>query len=161
MDESEKPATAKITDEEKEQFFKSFLADKPYEAEDQLFGGKIKVAFRTLTVEEANDVLDQLRLDQKNDDIKNDTSYVMALTNYRLALSLRSFDGAEFEPEITKEKFKSEQDHITYVRARAANIQKWSVFKLSALAHAFQSFEMKIEELTKAIDDPGFWKAAE
>ena len=152
--------TSQVSEQDKTAFFKSFLSDTPFESEDSLFDGKIKIKFKSLTVEEASDVFDQLRLDQDLGAIINDSSYVMALTRYRLALSIASINGEPFVPEATKEAYTTDSFKAShYVKVKATSLEKWSVFKLSAFAEAFKNFEDKVVLLTKAITDPSFWPA--
>lgn len=150
-----------LTDEEKENFFKSFLSDTPYHGTENLFDGKFIVEFKALTVKESDDVFVQLKKDQLSNYITNDASYALAMTNYRLALSISKINDEEFQPEIKAGTYKPKDQDDSYVKARAEKLRSWSVFKLSALAEAFKTFEDKIIALTRAIEDPGFWRAAE
>lgn len=148
-----------VTDEEKLNFFKAFLADKPYEATEELFDGGLKLKFKSLSVAESSAVFEQLRKDQQNDRVTTDAAYMMLLTNYRLIYGLVSINGEDVNPAITAD-YKPVDASDSYVRAKAAVLQTWPVFKLSAVAEAFKVFEDKLLFLTKETTKPGFWKAA-
>lgn len=145
--------TVKVTDEEKEDFFKAFLADKQFTVTETLFAGAVKVKFRSLTTQENMDIFDQLRKEQVEGTLTNDANYLTQLTAFRLALSLDELNDAPFAPGITKED-------KNYVAAKAAIVKDWGVFKLSAIADAFKSFEDKLLFLTKEVQTENFWPAA-
>lgn len=148
-----------ITEQEKLDFYKSFLSDEPFSSSELLFE-QVKATFKTLTVQESTDVYDQLRRDQTADLITNDAVYALKLTSYRLALSLTTFNDKPFEEKITREAYKPKDATDSYVKAKANVIAGWASFKLSALVEVFKSFEDKVMELTKSISDETFWKAA-
>ena len=146
-----------VSEEEKLEFYKSFLADKPYTGTEKLFDGQFTVQYRTLTVKQSADVFEQLRKDQMTNDITNDASYMMALTNYRLGQAVKSINGVDFLPEITAETHKMKaEDGNSYIRAKAAIFNEWPVFKLSAFAEGLKTFEDKMVHMTKEIQTPNF-----
>lgn len=136
-----------VTEEDKLQFFKAMLSDQAFISIQDLLGGSLTVEFKALTVDDNMLIYDQLKKDQYNNAINNDSNYLTALTCYRLALSLQKING---EP-----LFES-----TDLLSRAAIIRKWPVFKVSGITEAFKSFEDKIVTLTNAISDANFWQAA-
>jgi hypothetical protein len=85
----------------------------------------------------------------------------MKLTNYRLALGISKINNLPFLPDITKEKYTPENSEDSYLKARIKVIEQWSMFKLSIIAEAHKQFENLLIFLTKEINTPGFWKAAE
>ncbi len=151
----------KVTEEDKVDFFKSFLSDTPYVTTEKLFDGKFTLKFQALNVKQSVDVFDQLRKDQVNQDINSDANYMMALTNYRLGQAIIEINGEPFHPEITFEKYTPKGAFDTYIKEKALDFQKWPVFKLSAVAEAFKAFENKVIYLTKEIQTESFWKAGE
>jgi len=153
----ELPANVKVTDEEKIEFYKAFLADKPFSSEVELFNGNFKIGFRSLDVLESSEVFEQLRKDQVSGEVSTDSSYMLMLTNYRLANSLVSIDGQPFQPELTREKYTGKDE--TYLKARSKALMSWPIFKLSAVAEAFKSFEEKVQFLTNEIQTADFWQA--
>lgn len=149
-----------ISEEDKVNFFKAFLADKPYEEEWTLFGGQYKLKFNTLTTKQTIDVFNQLRQSQINDELTNDPNYILTLTNYRLGLALVEVDGKPFNQELTEETFTPIGKVDSFVKAKARVFESWPIFKLSAIVDAFRAFEHKVVELTDAIQTENFWKAA-
>jgi hypothetical protein len=149
-----------ITEEDKVDFFKCFLADKPYEETVYLFGSKFKVKFRTLTTKQTKDVFNQLRQSQLNDELTNDANYMVTSTAFRLALSLVELNGDPFNPDISEEDYAPASKSDSYVRAKSAIFETWPIFKLSAILDAFKAFEHKVVELTDAVQTENFWKAA-
>lgn len=158
MDNTEK-TESKFTDKEKQDFFKAFLTDKPFESEASLFNGQLKVVFKSLTVQESIDVFDQLKADQEGSILTNDATYSIKLTNYRLAASLVSINDVPFFPAVTKAKQKAKDASESYIKAKAASLDGWPVFKLAAFAEAFKEFEDKVVALTGEVSDPNFWTA--
>jgi hypothetical protein len=148
-----------LTEEDKLNFFKSFLNDSPYSEEMSLFDGKYKVKFQTLTAQQTNDVFNQLRRSQMNDEITNDPSYILSLSNFKLAQGLISINGTAFCPEID-EKYKPIDSNDSYIKAKAKVLMSWPIFKLSAINEAFKLFEQRVLELTAQIQEPNFWVAA-
>lgn len=151
----------KVTDEEKEAFFKAFLADKPFTLTEKLFDGQFSVTFKSLDVQDSTDVFEQLRRDQTAGDITTDAVYMMRLTNYRLANAISEINGESFQKEVNRKDYKPVDGNDSYLKAKAAVFKNWPVFKLSAFAEAFKTFEDKILHLTQEIQTENFWKAAE
>ena len=151
----------KLTDSDKETFFKCFLSEKPFEEEYNLFGGKFKVKFKTLSVAENEDVLEQIKHDNTANLAEVDNGYFVNILLYRLALSIVHINGAEFEPEVTKKSFDPNTTTLgTYVGLKADGFREWPIFKLAGVQAAFRQFEQKVVALTNEIENPSFWKAA-
>lgn len=157
---SEEAANPKIiiSDEEKTSFFKAFLKNEPYTSEESLFGGELRLKFRSLTVDETKDAFNQMRIDQDSNVLTNDANYMIQLTNYRLALSLAAINDEEFST-INKKTYKPEDENDSYVKARAASLNSWPMFKLSAFVEAYKIFEDKLLQLTREVSSENFWKA--
>jgi hypothetical protein len=140
----------KVTDDDKEAFFKAFLADQPFEETIFMLGGKSKAVFRTLTVQENDVVFAQIAFDQAAGTARNTDAYMIKIMQYRVAGSLKSMDDIEFCPEITMESFPSNKDTgKTYLAERLALMQKWQVYKLAGVNDAFNRFEAKVQKLTE------------
>lgn len=152
-----------ITDQEKEDFFKAFMANKPYTRTEDLFGGKLQVTFRSLTVKESSEVFDQLRREQLHDIINNDATYILKLSNYRMALALVDVGGEPYCPNITREHYLLDEKNPTdsYIVAKAEELQNWHIYKLTPIAEAFKRFESRLIKLSTEVNDQNFWKAAE
>lgn len=148
----------KITQEDKEEFFKAFLSDQPYKETKYFAGGKGLVTFKTLSNEEVEDIYDLIREERDKGIISTDQQYIFALTAYRMGLAIDNINGVPWEPEITKETYKGEEDNEldTYVSAKAMKIKKWTVAKTSILGNLLKEFEDKVVQLVKEIQDENF-----
>jgi hypothetical protein len=152
--------TIPITDEEKEEFFKCFLADKPYIETLQLLGGKFRVMVRSLLIKENSDIIRQISLDQDKGIAKSNDAYFIKVYAYRLALAIVEINDVAFLPNITKESVKDDETAgLTYIYERAKPLMDWPEFKLSSLIDAYRKFESKVLELTNKVSDPTFWRA--
>jgi hypothetical protein len=148
-----------ISSEDKERFFKSILADKPYDETVDLFDGQLKLTFRAMTVAENTDVVNQIVADRKNNTASDTDAYFVTISTYRLAMSLVSVDSQPYSL-ISKEGFTSPIDNDTYVLARARLMTQWSTPKLSMYLDAFSRFERKLVKLSSEVQNPNFWKAS-
>jgi hypothetical protein len=148
-----------ITEEDKEAFFKSVLSDQPYMEKIDLFGGKMSILLKTMSVEENNDIVAQIENDKNNNLAENNDAYFITISTYRLALCLVEIDGQVYQ-DIDKNSFKRTDDGITYVGARAQAMLGWPTFKLSAFLGAFNDFEAKIVKLTSEVRTTNFWTAS-
>jgi hypothetical protein len=157
MSDEIKP-TSSVTEGEKIEFYKAFLADKPFTATEKLFNDNFTIVFRSLDVKQAGDVFETLRKDQINNIVNSDAKYMMMLTNYRLGQSIVSINGEPYLPEVNELSGSEEEN---YIKLKAKPFDSWPVFKLSAVADAFKAFENKIIELTKEVQTPDFWAAVQ
>jgi hypothetical protein len=143
------------TKEDKENFFKSFLADKPFTDAYSLMNGAFTVKFKTLTVTENADVLKQVVKDQDDGIAKNNDGYFIQIMLYRLGVSVVEINNLPFLPTITKDSCKEEN----YVAVRAREFSNWPIYKLVGLQTVFRTFENKVLKLTNCLEEPDFWKA--
>ena len=148
-----------ITDEDKERFFKSMLADKPFEDTVSFFDGQLKLRFRSMTVKENNDVVAQITEDRKNGVAAENDAYMITISTYRLALSLISVDDQPYST-ITKDNFQAFTEKDSYILARAKPMLEWGTARLSVFLDAFQLFEAKVIKLTTEVQSKNFWKAS-
>jgi len=159
--ESDKPApvekTVKITEENKEAFFKAFLSDTPYIEKIPLFNGKSNAVFKTLNIEENDVVFKQIQFDQAKGIARSDDSYLIKIIQYRLSGCLVSVDDVLFCEDITvANHVPNKEDGTTYLSERMKVTQKWHTFKLGGITEAFNMFEAKVRELTKEIFKESF-----
>lgn len=160
IDTEVKEVEIPVSDAEKEIFFKCFLSDEPYNETINILGGKLKITFRTLSIEENDDIFKQIDLDKEANRAKNDDSYMMMIMQYRLGLSLEQINGKEFLPDVTKEQYEYDpEDKQSYVYARAWELKKWPIPKLAGITEAFNKFEKKVKYLTDKVFEQDFWKA--
>lgn len=150
-----------ISEQQKENYFKAFLANKCYEETASLWGGKFKITFKTLTVDENNDVVRQMSLDQSAGIAKNNDYYFLQCVYYKLGMTIVSVDGVALAPNLTKEKVEEDEAKaITYICERAKVFKDWPTFKMAAVQTEYSEFERRVLRLTEKIQDPDFWKAA-
>lgn len=148
-----------ISEEDKEKFFKSILADKPYEEETALFDGQLTLKFRAMTVQENTDVVNQITLDRRNNTASDTDAYFVTISTYRLALSLAAIDGLPYST-VTREGFSSPNEGESYVLHRAKPMTQWSTPKLSICLDAFSRFEAKLVKLSSEVQTRNFWIAS-
>ena len=156
---AEAPKGVELTEEEKEKFFKSVLTDTPYEDTVNLFDERLTITLRTMSVEENNDIVEQIAKDKEFGNAENSDAYFITISTYRLALCLLKVDDKEYS-NISKKTFKAEDPGTTYIRARALKMREWPTFKLSAFLDAFNKFESRVVKLTNAVQQQNFWKAS-
>lgn len=156
IDEAEKLG---VTEDNKVNFFKCFLADKPYVEQVSLFDGQTTVTFKSLSSKETKAIFDQLKKDEKNIAMINDPSYSITLSNYRVGMAIIELNGDELAPDITIDNFTPDNEDDSYVKSRAALLDDWNVFKVGAVTDAFNKFEAKMLFLTNHIQTKNFWKA--
>ena len=155
----ELPKTVKITEEDKEKFFKSVLSDQPYTEEFNLFDGQYKIKLKSLSVQENTDVVSQIVADKAQGVAAENDAYFITISTYRLAQSLVSINGAQYS-DIDKATFKTEDPGETYVLARSKTMTSWSTAKLSLFLDAFSVFESRLIKLTNEVQTLNFWKAS-
>ena len=148
-----------VSDADKEKFFKCFLTDETFTEEYSLFNNKAKIEFRSLTVQDNNDIFRQISLDSDKGLTRNEQAYFVTITLYRFALSIKTINGEKFVEPAFKEKFE-EEPGISYIKHLVETKVKWQGFKLQAYLEEFRKFESKIAKLTEAVQDPSFWNAA-
>lgn len=150
---------ADVSAEDKERFFKSILADKPYEEAIKLFDGQVTVRFRTMTVQENSDVVNQIVADRKLGVAADNDAYFITISTYRMGICLVSIDDTPFS-SITKETYTPFTENDSYILARSKPIKLWSTARLAVMLDAFKSFEAKLIKLTKEVQTQNFWKAS-
>lgn len=151
----------KVTDKQKEEFFKAFLADRPYEEEFQLLGGNYRVRLKALSMKENNALLTQIAYDRDKGRIEGVNDYYFSrVAHYRLGLALVSVNDKPFGEEVTPISSPTDiSTGTTYVARRADLFADWSMVKMAALQAALQEFDQRVLVLVDAVSNPDFWKA--
>lgn len=157
--ETETIKSVQISEKDKENFFKSILSDTPYEETVDLFDKKFKLRFRSMTVKENSDIVNQIVADKKNGVAQENDSYFITISTYRLAVGLVAVNDAVYS-DITADNFSPSSDKDTYILARAKPMLAWPTAKLSFFLDAFQRFEAKVVKLVGEVANPNFWKAS-
>ena len=147
-----------VSASEKENFLKCLMADISYTEATTLFGDKLTVKFKSLSVAEHNSVFEQIVADQEKGLAKNNDGYFTTILLYRLAVSLIEVNGKSFS-EVTAENTPTVEGS-SFVVARKELLNEWPSFKLSGVIDAFNNFQDKLVVLTKNAQDPNFWTAA-
>ena len=158
LDQTRVPAVD-ISAEDKERFFKSILADKPYEEVISLFDGQVKVRFRAMTVQENTDVVNQIVVDRKQGVAADNDAYFITIATYRMGLCLMTIDDNPYS-SVTKENFVPFTENDSYVLSRSKPMRNWSTARLAILIDAFKQFESKLVKLTSEVQTQNFWKAS-
>lgn len=148
-----------LTQVEKENFFKSIMADRPYEETVELFDGQFKIRFRSMTVKENGDIVNQIVADKKNDIAQDNDSYFITISTYRLAVGLLTINNENYS-EITADNFIAANEKDTYILARSKPMQSWPTAKLAFFLDAFRKFEAKVVKLSEEVFTSNFWKAS-
>ena len=171
IDETEVPAPTidldkrppvEVTDRQKEEFFKAFLADRPYEEEFSLLNGNYRIRLKSLTMKENNDLLTQISFDREKGRIEGVNDYYFSrVAHYRLGLALVNVGDQPFAPEITSASVPANKETgESYVSRRADVFSSWSMVKMAAVQASLQEFDQRVLVLVDAVSTPDFWKAA-
>jgi hypothetical protein len=151
-----------ITDSQKEDFYRAFLADVPYQEDFELFGGRFKVRFRAMTLRENTDLMRQVAYDKQKDRVNNDPGdyYYSRVNHYRLGLALQTVNGDLFAPGLTLEASPDDPvAGLTYVARRADMLLAWPMPKVAAVQAALAEFDDRLLAMIDAVGKPDFWKA--
>ena len=140
----------KLTEQDKEAFFKAFISDQPYQDTLVRFKGALKLKFSTLTVEQNNHILEQQRFDIEKGIAKNNDEYMIKVIQYRIAAGLTAINDELFGKGIDMAAFPANKEKgETYLLKRIEAMAKWNTFKLGNITDAFNEFEMKVQALTE------------
>lgn len=149
----------KVSDDDKELYLKALLCDKPVELEIELYGGKLKLLFRSRTMHEQRRVLDVLHLDQEENLIPNNDPALLftRLQQYLAAVMLRRINDELF----SELDLKPGRD----LKADAADLRKVFTDKLENMAHirwtavlnGLRIFEEKCRQLSEHCVNEDFW----
>ena len=145
----------KLTDADKENFFRFFLRDEPYQETMKLFDGKFAIQFRGLTVDDQDQIYTQMAADDKTGEGVSQVAYLNKIQLYRLSLAIVTIDGKPFGEGVKVSD--DEKANGTYiVKKRIAAFDKWPVAKLFIINQAYVDFERKMEALVGEVKDPSF-----
>lgn len=158
----DKRPPVEVTEKHKEEFFKAFLADRPYEEEFSLLAGNYRIRLKSLTMKENNDLLTQISFDRDKGRIEGVNDYYFSrVAHYRLGLAIVSVGDQPFAPELSADKIPlNKEKGESYVSRRADAFAEWSMIKMAAIQAALQEFDQRVLVLVDAVAKPDFWKAA-
>jgi len=150
VEDALKEVKEKLTEEEKELFFKSFLSDKPFIGVETIFKGKIPLKFAALTIKQNNSVMLQMQYDREVGTAMTTDKYLIQVIQYKVAASLLEFNNTPFAQDITEETYPANAaEHTTYLLKRLKLMESWGVYKISSITEAFNRFENKLRALTE------------
>lgn len=152
--------SVEITQGEKEKFFKCVVSDSPYTDIIELFDGQMTVEFRSMTIQENNDVIAQIVADKAAGTAADTDAYFITIAAYRLSQCLVNIDGKPVKLPSKDTFLTGVGSTDTYVAFRAKALKNWSTFKLAAFLDAFRLFEAKVLKLTGEVQSKDFWKAS-
>src|ERR1700743_1042351 len=113
-----------ITEQDKDAFFRTFLNDEPFIQDVSLFGGKLRLRFKTLSITENDQLLEQIKKDQ-NEGVADETDhYYVWISAYRLALSLTHVNGEAYREDLNEKSALLGADNMSLVKLRAQAIRK-------------------------------------
>lgn len=156
-----KSEDVKLSEQDKINFFKSFLADEPFIDTLSSLGGALRLKFKSLTSVENMDIYSELKKAQNDGELSSDANYITQLTCSRISLTLVSINDEEFAPDITPDKYPLKGDTDSYVVRRTNIVKSWSVHKLTTIGESFKVFENKLMALIKEVQTENFWPAGE
>lgn len=151
-----------VTPKQKEEFFKSFLADKPYREEISLLNGNYRAVFKTLSMKENTAILRQIAFDREAGRIDGASDYYFSrVAHYRLSLALELVNDKPFAEGITDEKCPADvKTGESYISKRVDIIAGWNMVKLASLQSELVKFDQRVVTLMNSVANPDFWKAA-
>lgn len=155
------------SDTDKLNFLQSTLGQTRFYKEYDLMGGHVKVAFRTLTSEEADMCYTQAALDAEAGLINDFGKYLRTLADYRLCLGLFRLDTGRYKHELPDmDGYKTDMPgkKETKLKQIVPHIYDKVLVQepiRAACAAAFHRFQRMTELLVAHVDDPNFWSAIE
>lgn len=150
-----------LTAEQKEAFFKAFLADKPYEEEFSLLGGNYRIKLKSLTIQENNDILKQIAFDREQGRIDQTSDYYYSRVNhYRLSLAIVTINDKPYYEELNRVTIPTDSDKgLSYLATKADLFDAWTMVKLAAVQASLSEFDRRVTALVDGVANPDFWKA--
>lgn len=156
-----KPIPVEVTEKQKENFFKAFLSDTPYQEEFSLLNGSYRVVLRAMTNRENSELLKQIAYDRDQNRIDGVNDYYFTrVGQYRLALTIVSINEVPFLTEINSQTNPwDKKNGVSYISARADTFADWSMPKLAAVQGLLAEFDQRVITLVDAVSKSDFWKA--
>lgn len=150
---------------DKQVFVASVLGQKRFSKEFQIFDGKMRITFRSLTVEENDLVVKQLMKDWNDGKITGPAHSIAEATKYQLALGLESVstsvgqvtlpEYSDYDDDDPKEGNTILPKIVEYVTEHAMPNEPTRRIIAKAYGH-FVTTQSKLEAMA---EQPDFWKA--
>jgi|694.fasta_scaffold49167_3 hypothetical protein len=153
------------TDADKEEFLIALLGGQRFRRTYELFGGKVRVTFRSMLAEENKAIYRQLVIDQQAKKIATEAEWFVQMMDYRLACSLdemTTLDGklVASVPEVALVSPLPESDENNPLVQQLSKINKdvlaQEVTRRLVGAH-LRRFQRLLETLEAQALDPSFW----
>jgi hypothetical protein len=150
----------KITEEDKDLFMKALLCDAPFVLTVPLFGGQVKLTFRSRTMYEQRRVLDTLHLDQKTGIVAdNDPALVFTrLQQYFASLMMKSFNDEPFSDLVLKPGRTAEEDATELRKVFTDKFEGGGHIRWTTILNGLRIFEEKCRQLSEQCANEDFWK---
>lgn len=188
--EADQKPKSTTTEADRYAFLRALVANKPFKKEYALFGGKMKVSFRTVTAAEAEAVTEAIIIQSGRVPYSNVVAMSAAHLKYSMACSLAEIT-REAEEGITIKKFDSPLSMYSddpradtyYVKENSNLIMKQGVVHAlpgqkvlwasvdhfsdipipiyNMIFKCFQQFDTLVAELAKEATDPDFFTNGE
>lgn len=158
------------SDADKEDFLATLLGNSRFKKQYDLFGGKIKVMFRSLLAEENKLIYRQLVLDQQNNKVATEAEWFTQMMDYRLACSLetiidKSGKAVAVVPTLDEMKFTpdKEQPLMTALPQQLELINHTLAQEATRriVGLHLRQFQRLVESLEAMALEPSFWNGIE
>lgn len=148
-----------VTEDDKELYLKALLCDKPVELEISLYGGKLKLLFRSRSMHEQRRVLDVLHLDQEENVIPNNDPALLftRLQQYLAAVMLRRINGDLFSELDLKPGRDLKADATDLRKVFADKLENMPHIRWTAILNGLRIFEEKCRQLSEHCVNEDFW----
>ena len=142
---------AEPTDEDKQNFLRSVLGDKPYTREYPLFGGTYVVELTDLTAKEEDSIFTELKKDQLHKRITTEEDWELMLTRYQsvMKVSKISQSGKDAKDLPFKGTLKNRVKKLCALNS--------ALYR--AVMRAVRVFQLHLTILVEYSLRPDFWKA--
>jgi hypothetical protein len=156
------------TDEDKVAFVQAVLARERFTKSYRLLGGRVLVAFRSLTTQEGDLALTQSAYDAETPAVRDVPQLVRVLTDYRMCLSLARIEAGLDRQDLPEwlEPNAVDYDPITPRATVLKQVVPYVFDKVLrseplriACAQTFYDFQRLVELLERRAADPNFWPA--
>lgn len=169
--DTSKADLVEIDAEDKLDFVQSILGGIRYKKVYELFGGKLRITFRTLTTAESDMAYKQLVVDAQNDvqsKIVGDTSfYWRTLMAYRVAMAVEKLESdvniIEIPPildiEVDDEKYQRPNTKLFALFDDLVEQIMPTELMRNTISHLYTEFQSLCEKLQAMAEQKDFWKA--
>jgi hypothetical protein len=169
--DTRKKEMVEVTDDDKMDFVQSILGGIRFKKVYELFGGRLRVTFRTLTTAESDMAYKQLIVDAQNDvqsKILGDTSfYWRTLMAYRAIIAVEKVESSENiveippvnEIDVDEDSYKKPNTKLSALfDDLVEQIMPTEIIR-NTISHLYTEFQSLCEKLQAMSESKDFWKA--